>query len=346
MLFPAKTKGFYFEQNEFGVTFARTSAPGGAMVVEDIRECGVGDAQALAAICADYRPKKGASAYLMATCGVSPETRVVRRATLDPKKVREEGYLNELVNSQFRIDAANYTMALLNAGNGQEYDMGRASQKDVIFCGLPAADIIAIQEGLLADGLYPDRLEIGSIAALGAVIDYTGFHQLSSPTLVLEIGTESTHSYIVSPDGIEASRPIQQGLNAMVPVVQKELGLKDEESARKLFLSNTFDFTGMAPVLVKKLLKELQSSIGFYEVQTGQSIGQLVCTVLPQKLVWLEAAIAAQLGVGVLKPDFAPWLQARQITLADTAPTGVLTSRSFALLGLMTQFTASHAVAS
>lgn len=345
MLFPAKTKGFYLERNEFGVTFARTSTSGAPMVVEDIRECAVGDAEAMAAICADFRPKKASSAYLMATCGVSPEQRVVRRATIDPKKVREEGYLNELVSSQFRIDAGAYTLSLLNAGNGLEFDMGRATQKDVVFCGLPSADIISMQDGLLSEGVFPERLEIGSLAALGAIIDYTGFNQFSSPTLVLEIGTESTHSYIVSPEGIEASRPIQQGLNAMVPVVQKELGLKDEESARKLFLSNTFDFTGMAPVLVKKLLKELQSSIGFYEVQTGQSIGQLVCTLLPQKLVWLEAAIASQLGVGVLKPDFAPWLQARQITLADTLPAGALNSRSFALLGLMTQFSSSNAVA-
>ena len=37
------------------------------------------------------------------------------------------------------------------------------------------------------------------------------------------------------------------------------LGLKDEESARKLFYSNTFDFTGMGSVLTKKLIKELQS---------------------------------------------------------------------------------------
>ena len=29
----------------------------------------------------------------------------------------------------------------------------------------------------------------------------------------------------------------------------------------------------------KKLLKELQSSIGFYEVQTGQSVGQVLTTV-------------------------------------------------------------------
>jgi hypothetical protein len=127
--------------------------------------------------------------------------------------------------------------------------------------------------------------------------------------------------------------------------VQKELGLKDEESARKLFFSNTFDFTGMGPVLIKKLVKELQSSIGFYEVQTGQSIGQVVCTLLPPKLGWLEAAIASQLGVGVLKSDLGEWLQSRQITLADTLVAQGQDARRLGLFGLMAQYS-SHAATS
>jgi hypothetical protein len=106
-------------------------------------------------------------------------------------------------------------------------------------------------------------LELSSVASLAAVIDYLRFSDSSKPTIVLELGSESTQSFIVSARGLEASRPIAVGLEAMVPVVQKELGLKDEESARKLFFSNTFDFTGMGASLCKRLLKELQSSMGF-----------------------------------------------------------------------------------
>ena len=111
--------------------------------------------------------------------------------------------------------------------------------------------------------------------------------------------------------------------------------MKDEESAKKLFYSNTFDFTGMGPLLVKKLLKELQSSIGFYEVQTGQSVGQVICTMLPAKLAWLDGAIASALGVSSTKLDLVAWLQSRQVTIPEgVAPDGV-DLRWLGLLSLM-----------
>jgi len=65
------------------------------------------------------------------------------------------------------------------------------------------------------------------------------------------------------------------------------------------------------------LLKELQSSIGFYEVQTGQSIGSVLCTQLPANLSWLGATVAASLGVSQLKIDMLPWLESLNIKLAD-----------------------------
>jgi len=194
--------------------------------------------------------------------------------------------------------------------------------------------VVTIQNGLLQDGIYPEHLELGSIAVLGALANYLNFTKNKTPVLVLEIESETTNSYIVSADGVEATRPIPQGLESMLPVVQKELGLNDQESARKLFYSNSFDFTGMGPLLIKKLLKELQSSIGFYEVQTGQSVGLLFTSLLPPKLSWLSPVIATSLGVSPLKLDLEPWLDSRQITVADAAK-AVRDPHWFGLLSLM-----------
>ncbi|HXA13610.1 MAG TPA: hypothetical protein VNW23_00660 [Opitutaceae bacterium] len=334
MLFSAKSKGFFVEQNEHATLIARTSAPAGQMVVEELRECPPGDSSALTAALRELQQKKS-SGYVHATCGVCPTNRLVRRVALDLKRVKEPEYLNEVVSSQFRVEPNRFTLALLNAGDGVDYDFNKAAQKEVIICGLPSDEVIATQDALLASGIYPDQLELTTVGMLGALADYLAFTKSKTPVLVLELGAETTHSFIVTAGGLDTARPIPQGLEAMIPVVQKELGLRDEESARKLFYSNTFDFTGMGGALIKKLVKELQSSIGFYEVQTGQSIGQVLCTQVPPKMNWVDGAIAGLLGVTGLQPDLHPWLQARGITLSEEAAVAGQDLRWLGLLGLI-----------
>jgi hypothetical protein len=345
MLFPQKTKGFFVELNDHAVMVARTSGPSAPFTIEDMRECPINDAAALDALLTQIQPKKSPSGYLHATVGIFPAKRLVRRHTLELKRVREAGYIAEICSQQFRIEHDKYAVSLLNANDGLEFDAARLGQKDVLFCGLPAEDATAMQATLLQSRIYPERLELGSVATLGGVVDWLAFTKSKTPTLVLEIGPDATHSFIVTASGVEASRPIPQGLDAMVPIVQKELGLKDEESARKLFYSNTFDFTGMGPLLIKKLLKELQSSIGFYEVQTGQSVGQVLTLQLSPKLQWLDGAIATALGITSVKLDPVPWLQGREITVPEALARTVQEIRWFGVLALMPQHTAVHAVA-
>jgi hypothetical protein len=345
MFLSQKTKGFFVEQSDHGIMLARTSAPSGAFVVEDMVECPPGDPAALEAAITQIQPKKSPSGFLHATVGIYPPKRLIRRHSLELKRAKEPGYFAEVCSQQFRIEQDKYAIAILNANDGSDFDVAKGVQKDVIFCGLLTEEANNAQAALLENKIYPERLELGTVSTLGGIVDYLGYSKSKTPSLVLEIGGDSTQSFIVTSGGVEASRPIPQGLDAMVPIVQKELGLKDEESARKLFYSNTFDFTGMGPLLIKKLLKELQSSIGFYEVQTGQSVGQVLTTQLSPKLAWLDAAIATALGVSSLKLDPTAWLQSRQITLAEPVAKNVQEIRWFGLLGLMAQYNAANAVA-
>jgi len=318
---------------------ARTSEASAPLVIEELIECAASDGSAIAEAKKRMLPKKSGNAYLNASCGVSTGRQLVRRATLEVKRLKEPNYLSEMLTTQFRVEPEKYTIHVLNSTDGTDFDPATNPQKEVIFCGLPSDDIVAVQNSLLETGIYPERLEIGTLATLGGVVDYLRFNKSKTPTLVLEMDGATTHSFIVSAGGVEAARPIAQGLESMVPIVQKELGLKDEESARKLFYSNTFDFTGMGPVLTKKLLKELQSSIGFYEVQTGQSVGQLICTSIPRKLAWIESVIANALGISLMNLDLQPWLLSRKITIADGVATSGLDARWFGLLSLMVSHT-------
>jgi hypothetical protein len=334
MFFATKTKGFCVEFGEQTVLLARQSQAETPLVVEELKEFAVADSGGLQ----DYLKTaagRGPTGYAHSTCGIYPARRVIRRQTLDLKRAKEPGYFNEILSQQFRIEPEKYTTLVLNSADGSEYDAVKATQKEVLFCGMPAEEIIQTQDALLEKGVYPERLELGTVATLGALVGYLNFKQLKTPLLLLEMGAETTQSFILSADGVDISRPIPNGIAAMIPIVQKELGLKDEDSARKLFYSNTFDFTSMGGTLIKKLLKELQSSIGFYEVQTGQSIGSVLCTQLPASLGWLSATMAGALGVSTFKMEMMPWLEALGIRLADGITPNPPDERWLGLFALM-----------
>ena len=337
MFFAKKSKGFCVDIGEYTTLLAKLSQPDAPYLVEELKEFPSTDIAAIT----DWvktTDGRGSTGYAHATCGIYPSKRIIRRHTLDLKKIKEPAYFSEIYTQQFRVESEKYTIKPLNPEDGSDYDMVKASQKEALFCGLPSDDIVNIQDKLLEQGIYPERLELGTVATLGGMISYLKFKQSKSPLLVLEIGEESTQSFIISADGVDISRPIPSGIAAMIPVVQKELGLKDEESARKLFYSNTFDFTSMGGALVKKLLKELQSSIGFYEVQTGQSIGSVFCTQLPTSLTWLSTTMAGALGVPTLKMEMLPWLESLNIKLAEGVTLGSPEERWAGLFSLM----ASH----
>ena len=58
---------------------------------------------------------------------------------------------------------------------------------------------------------YPDRLELGTVASLGGIIDYLKNQDGSIPTLVLEIGAEMTNVFVVDKDGVDILRPVAYG---------------------------------------------------------------------------------------------------------------------------------------
>ena len=316
MFFATKSKGFCVEIGEHITLVARLSQSEAPYLVEELKELPSNDVGALTEWF-KATAGKGSTGYAHATCGIYPSKRIVRRHTLDLKRVKDPAYFHEIYAQQFRIEPEKYIFKALNHSDGGDYDSIKAAHKEVLFCGLPSDDVNSTQDKLLEYGIYPERLEVGTLALLGGMANYLKFKQSKSPLLILEMGDETTQSYIVSADGVDISRSILSGIKSMIPVVQKELGLKDEDSAMKLFYSNTFDFTSMGALLVKKLLKELQSSIGFYEVQTGQSIGSVLCTHLPANLSWLGVTMAGALGVPPLKMDMLPWLESHQIKLAD-----------------------------
>ncbi|MEN9840373.1 MAG: hypothetical protein RL376_173, partial [Verrucomicrobiota bacterium] len=160
MLFPAKSKGYLYDQGEQVSILSRVSALKAPLVIEEIVECAPGDETALAQAIGSIRPPKS-SGYLFAKCVVNPEQRLVRRTSLDPKRIKEDKYLAEVVNTQFRVDSEQCIIAVLNSNDGTDFDPAKvANNKEVVFCGMPNTVAQAIQDELVKNGIYPESMEL------------------------------------------------------------------------------------------------------------------------------------------------------------------------------------------
>ena len=187
MFFANKSKGFCVEIGAHSTLLARLSQPEAPFLVEELKELPSADTGAITEWIKGTEGR-GSSGYAHSTCGIYPPKRVVRRHTLDLKRVKEPAYFSEIYSQQFRVEPEKYIIKPLNPNDGSDYDMTKAAQKEVLFCGLPADDVIALQDNLLAQSIYPERLELGTLATLGGMVNYLQFKQSKSPLLILEIG--------------------------------------------------------------------------------------------------------------------------------------------------------------
>ncbi len=335
----SKSRHYYAAISDFSIVVAQTSGAKPPFTLEQVGEfhlsSGVDNVAGHIAEFALLQPGQ----YIHATCGIFPQDRLIRRATLDnPAKAKDPSFLANFLTNQFKVELAENTVAVLNAAGGADFSPERQLVKEIAFCGAPTAQITEVQNLLVDFGVYPTRVELGTLATVGSVIDIMLQMPEATPALILEIGESSSNVLICNGKQLDVARPIPFGFDSMYPVVQQELGLKDDASARKLFSSRTFDFTEMGGMLLKKLMKELQASTGFYEVQTGQTIGHIYVSMLPQNLLWIPATLSRALGVEVLNPNYPAWFERHNITLGPDVNSTNLTPGWLGLFGLMGDF--------
>ncbi|BET66380.1 hypothetical protein ASA1KI_12980 [Opitutales bacterium ASA1] len=336
-MFGAKSKTLFVDMAGPSAYAARTSGLKAPFLVEAVEEIRLDEGTELVDALRRLAGVKG-NMPVQAAFSLYPAQRVVAVTTVDPKRFSEENYLSELVRESVKVDASKYSLHLVSPSDGSDVAQAKGPAREALVCGAPTEQLIGLQDDLVEKGCFPLRLEIGTVASLGGLIDYLRATDTKTPTLMLEIGRETTAVFIVGSNGVEISRMVQFGIEAMIPQVQKELALKDEEAARKLFYSNSFDFTGLGAQLTKRLVRELQASIGFYEVQTGLSVNQLCCTLIPSKVAWLEKTLADVLGMRSFAADYETWMTKQEIELAADVRSTVRGNAWMGLFSLMAQY--------
>ena len=132
MFFATKSKGFCVELGEHTTLLARLSQPEAPFVVEELKELSSNELGAVSEWI-KAATGKGSTGYAHATCGIYPDKRIVRRQTLDLKRIKDPTYFNEIYQQQFRIEPEKYTVKVLNHSDGSEYDVIKATQKEALF---------------------------------------------------------------------------------------------------------------------------------------------------------------------------------------------------------------------
>jgi hypothetical protein len=315
--------GIFLDHGGDTVRAARTSAFAAPFSVEEVGECPAGDRAGLVQLLQRLSPRRAAGRRVHARVAIRPEGQLVRVLTAEPKRLGEPEYFAALCSGQLQIDPQAYLLSVLHAEDGRPFDPARTGERELFFCGLPLAELEAAQGALVDQDIYPESLELGTVATLGAVADHVRQAGLAAPVLVLELGGASSHAYVVSAAGVSLARQLSSGLDAMVPLVQRNLGLKDAAAARKLLHANAFDFSAMGPELTLALARELHGLISHLEMRTGRSVSHLLNLRLPAKLGWLGTALARGLGLEPLAPAMESWLAARGITLAPAVRAAV-----------------------
>ena len=118
----------------------------------------------------------------------------------------------------------------------------------------------------------------------------------------------------------------------------QELGLKDADSAKKLMLSSSFDFSEMGASLVGKLQKEIHMVGVSFELHTGLSLKGLFVPGLPKSLSWLPAIISKRSAIPLLAVDKDFLLGLLKLKVADEEAGRTPVESLFPLLGLAGNF--------
>lgn len=335
-----KTKGLFVEVTGFSCHVAAVTGMVPPFTIESVHEFSRQDPEKLVSFLGGESSTRR-NRYINAHCGVVPESRFFRLHTLESMaKAKDPEYFFQLLEEQFRVDSRSARFSVLSAQSGMPFDASKplGSQKELLFCGAEAKELATFQDSLVESGIYPQSLQLSTLSSIAALKYYLQGKAIDAPVLLIEMARDSANLFILTREKIDLCRPVNFGFDAVLPVIQKELGLKDEASARNLFFSNTFDFREIGPRLLARFLKELNSSTGFYEVQTGQTIPFLYMTSLPETLEWIPEVIANELEIGLLDIDWEGWAADLGISFGDACSVADFGPSRFGLFSLFLNF--------
>ena len=317
----SRRHGVLFNQTEHGVKLARLGRlDERPLTVDALADLAPRDDEGIARWLAANIPERG-TGYLAAYCGFHPPERVLLRENVNTRRLAEPDYLPGLLAEQAHLPSTkDWFICALHPVEGEVFTVHHAVPRAGLLLGLPLAGVRELQQRLRKHRLRPERLEVGTIALLGALTQH--MRQIAYPHAVVacELGQTQTRIYLLGKDGVHTPAALPHGLLSIEESAMKELNAPDVATARRALEAPTEELRGHGRRLVRAVTRHLKPAIDYFEMQTGQPIGALFCAHLPARLAWIEEALCAAVDLEFLAPKVETWLPTVGLQLApDTA---------------------------
>jgi hypothetical protein len=273
--------------------------------------------------------------YLPGYCGFHPPERTLLRENINTRRMAEPDYLEKLVMEHAKLTALrDWQVTALHPIDGEPLAATMPSRPGLLV-GWPIAAAREAQNRARKFGIRARRLEVGSVPLLGALGRHLRERAYPHAVVACEIGRTETRIYFLAKDGVHTPSTLPHGLLSIEEAAMKELAVPDIGAARLQLASPTEELRTHSRRLVRMLTRHLKPAVDYFEMQTGQPIGALFCSHLPEELSWLEQALSAAIDLEFLAPDMAAWLPQIGVELA---PGTAMPSRSwFQALSLIGQ---------
>lgn len=264
--------------------------------------------------------------YLPGYCGFHPTERTILRESINTRRLSEPSYLENLVVEHAKLTALrDWQVCAVHPIDGELLTATTPSRPGLVL-GWPIAAAREAQNRVKKHGIRPRRLEVGSVPLLGALSRYIREKAYPHAVVACEIGRAETRIYFLAKDGVHTPSTLPHGLLSIEEAAMKELGVPDVGAARAQLSSPSEELRTHSRRLVRMLTRHLKPAVDYFEMQTGQPIGALFCSHLPEELGWLEQALSAAIDLEFLVPDLATWLPHMGVQLA---PGAALPARSW-----------------
>lgn len=250
-------------------------------------------------------------------CSVSPIGRFANHLKIDARvKKQGIGVFPALLKERFGIELATNKVAVLDASNGLS-----VNEKDiadnVCVIGASKSELAEHQAHLVKSNFFPQKIFLSTTIALSGVTDYLKKSSIEKPVMFFEASVNKSHVLIIRNGCIEASYPIVYGMKNIVSLARKEFNLPDDLSAEKFIIEEPSKDQSIASLLTSRIVSELKSYIGFFEVQSGKQISGMYFNGLTPNFSWIERSILEGLGVEGIKIDAASVFDDKKVELGD-----------------------------